>query len=138
LTAAVTQSSPVTEQRAIVGTFQYMSSEQVEGKKLDGRKWQVSNGGGEQPRWRNDGKEWFYLSPDAKIMAVPVKLEAGFGPGVPVALFQANPREVIATSEQFIYDVDPSGRRFLVNTQVKKTETQPISVILNWDAGLKK
>src|ERR1700746_1839430 len=37
LTAAVTQSSPMTEQGAIVGTFQYMSPEQVEGKDLDGR-----------------------------------------------------------------------------------------------------
>ena len=37
LTAAVTQSSPVTEQGVIVGTFQYMSPEQVEGKELDGR-----------------------------------------------------------------------------------------------------
>src|SRR5258708_24930343 len=37
LTAAVTQSFPMTEQGAIVGTFQYMSTEQVEGKELDGR-----------------------------------------------------------------------------------------------------
>ncbi len=37
LSAAVTQSSPMTEQGAIVGTFQYMSPEQIEGKELDGR-----------------------------------------------------------------------------------------------------
>jgi serine/threonine protein kinase len=37
LTGPVTQSSPMTEQGAIVGTFQYMSPEQVEGKDLDGR-----------------------------------------------------------------------------------------------------
>ena len=37
LTAAVTQSSPMTEQGAIVGTFQYMSPEQIEGRELDGR-----------------------------------------------------------------------------------------------------
>src|SRR6202047_1388618 len=36
-TAAVRQSSPITEQGAIVGTFQYMSPEQIEGKELDGR-----------------------------------------------------------------------------------------------------
>ena len=33
----VSPSSPVTEQGTIVGTFQYMSPEQVEGKELDGR-----------------------------------------------------------------------------------------------------
>ena len=37
LTGAVTQSSPMTEQGVIVGTFQYMSPEQIEGKELDGR-----------------------------------------------------------------------------------------------------
>jgi hypothetical protein len=31
---------------------------------------QVSTGGGEQPRWRGDGKELFYLSGESKIMAV--------------------------------------------------------------------
>src|SRR5437899_1450728 len=36
LTAA-TQNSPVTEQGTIVGTFHYMSPEQIEGKELDGR-----------------------------------------------------------------------------------------------------
>jgi Tol biopolymer transport system component len=101
-------------------------------------KWQVSSAGGEQPRWRGDGKELFYLSTDAKIMAVPIKPGTGFDPGAPVALFQANPREVIATSEQAIYDVDQNGQRFLINTQIKSAETQPISVILNWDAELKK
>ena len=34
---ATRQESPVTEQGTIVGTFQYMSPEQVEGKELDGR-----------------------------------------------------------------------------------------------------
>ncbi len=36
----------------------------------DGR-WQVSLNGGEQPRWRNDGKELFYVENDTMMMAVP-------------------------------------------------------------------
>ena len=37
LTAAATQTTPVTAEGTIVGTFQYMSPEQIEGKELDGR-----------------------------------------------------------------------------------------------------
>jgi Tol biopolymer transport system component len=101
-------------------------------------KWQVSSGGGEQPRWRSDGKELFYLSPEGKIMAAPVRTGANFDVGAPVALFQANPRELVATSEHFVYDVSKDGQRFLINTQVKNPDTRPMSVVLNWDAELKK
>ena len=99
--------------------------------------WRVSTGGGEQPRWAGNGREIFFLA-DGKIMAAPVSTAAAFDPGTPVALFDVSPREVLALTEQIVYDVDRSGQRFLINTQVKKVETQPFSIVLNWDAGLKK
>jgi eukaryotic-like serine/threonine-protein kinase len=98
-------------------------------------KWQVSNTGGDQPRWRSDGKELFYLSADSKMMAAPVNTGTNFDAGAPVPLFQANPREMVATSELFSYDVSSDGQKFLINTQLK-TEGTPMSVILNWSAKL--
>ena len=38
-----------------------------------GGKWQVSTAGGTDARWRPDGKELFFLAPDAKLMAVSVR-----------------------------------------------------------------
>jgi len=50
-------------------------------------KWQVSTGGGIQPRWRADGKELYFIAPDGKLMAASVTA-AGvtFAAGTPVAI----------------------------------------------------
>ena len=101
-------------------------------------KWQVSTGGGEQPRWRGDGKELFYLSSDGKMMAAPVTIGANFDAGTPVALFQTTPRQPVSGGDLFVYDVSRDGQRFLINTQVKQAESQPMSVILNWPTKLNK
>ena len=37
-----------------------------------GGKWIVSQGGGMQPRWRQDGRELFYQSADSTLMSVEV------------------------------------------------------------------
>jgi len=98
-------------------------------------KWQISNGGGDQPKWRSDGRELFYITPDGKIMAAPVTVGANFDAGTVSVLFQANPREMVATSEQVTYDVSKDGERFLINTRLK-TGTTPMSIVLNWTAKL--
>ena len=101
-------------------------------------KWQISTNGGEQPRWRGDGKELFYLSSDGHVMAVPVNTGVSFSTGgAPVALFQANPRQPVSYLDIFAYDVTRDGQRFLINTDVKPADTVPITVVLNWTAGLK-
>ena len=101
-------------------------------------KWQISTAGGEQPRWRDDGKELFYLSSDGKIMAAPVTSGANFDAGMPIALFQATPRQPVALQDFFVYDVSRDGQRFLINTPVKQAETKPMSVVLNWAAKVNK
>lgn len=101
-------------------------------------KWQVSTGGGEQPRWRGDGKELFYLSSEGKVMATPVTTGANFDAGTPVTLFQATPRQPVANFDLFVYDVSRDGQRFLINTPVKQEETPPMTLVLNWGAKLNK
>jgi eukaryotic-like serine/threonine-protein kinase len=101
-------------------------------------KWQMSTAGGTQPRWRGDSKELYFLASDSKLMAVPITGGPNFDAGSPVPLFQANPRVLVATSEKAAYDVSKDGQRFLVNTQLKDPEAQPMTVVLNWSAQLKK
>jgi Tol biopolymer transport system component len=97
-------------------------------------KWQISTAGGDKPRWRRDGKELFYIALDGKMMAVPVKSSATtFEPGLAIPLFETHVTGFIP------YDVAPDGR-FLLNTvaQDAAANTSPITVVLNWTAGLKK
>jgi serine/threonine protein kinase/Tol biopolymer transport system component len=103
-----------------------------------GSKWQVSRGGGEEPRWRRDGKELFYLAPDGKLMAADMKAGAGFEAGTPIGLFQTHPRQPISAMDFFSYDVTADGQKFLVNTKVDTSNSAPLSVILNWSSEMEK
>ena len=101
-------------------------------------KWQVSSGGGQEPRWRKDGKELFFLSRDSKMMAVPVSTGASFASGSPVALFQTHRRQPISSQDFYSYDVSADGQRFLIATQVDESAAAPLTVFLNWTSAMDK
>jgi len=94
-------------------------------------KWQVSRGGGSEPRWRGDGKELFYIAPGGVLTAVPVNGEGSFSSGTPVPLFQEHARSVISSTDLFTYDVTKDGNRFIVNRFVKPEHPVPLTIILN-------
>ena len=100
------------------------------------RRSQVSTAGGAQPRWRRDGKELFYIGPDARLMAVPVKTEGDFEAGIPTPLFHL-PASMV-TNVVTAYDVDPRGQRFLIGDVARPAIRSPIVVVLNWTEALKK
>jgi serine/threonine protein kinase/Tol biopolymer transport system component len=102
-----------------------------------GGKSHVSTDGGADPRWRRDGKELFYLSPERKLMAVPVKGETAFEPGVPKVLFQTRVPALTVYDRNF-YDVTKDGQRFLINTLMDETVSSSITLVLNWTARLKR
>ena len=94
-------------------------------------KWQVSRGGGSEPRWRGDGKEIFYIAPNGMLMAVPVNGVGIFATGTPAPLFQIHGRAPISSTDVFTYDVAKDGQRFLVNRYVKPEHVPPLTVLLN-------
>ncbi len=101
-------------------------------------KWQVSNAGGQEPKWRSDGKELFYMSRDGKIMAVSVSTGASFEAGTPVALFQTHRRQPMSSQDLFSYDVSSDGQRFLIATKLDEPNAAPLSVLLNWASEMEK
>jgi eukaryotic-like serine/threonine-protein kinase len=103
-----------------------------------GGKWMVSRGGGAQPRWRRDGKELFYIARDRMVMAVDISTSPAFKAEIPKALFESALLPAGATV--FRWDVSADGKRFLLNTlgtDAASAAQPPITVVLNWQAGLK-
>lgn len=98
-------------------------------------KWQVSTGGGTWPRWRHDGKELFYLSLDRKITSAEISaVGSRLVVGNVAPLFQVN----VATSLGWFYDVSTDGKRFVVLNQDPRQATEPLTLVVNWPALLKK
>jgi hypothetical protein len=96
-------------------------------------KWQVSRGGGEEPRWPGDGKELFYVSPEGKLMVSSVKIGPRFEATSPVPLFQTRRRQKISSQDVFTYAVDAGGKKFLFNNLMDQREAPALSVIRNWN-----
>jgi Tol biopolymer transport system component len=101
-------------------------------------KWQVSDGGGQEPRWRQDGKELFYVSADGKMMSVGVTTGASFKAGTPVTLFQTHRRQPVSAQDAFSYDVSSDGQKFLIITRMDEVSAAPPSVLLNWASEMEK
>jgi serine/threonine protein kinase len=93
----------------------------------------ISTAGGVYPRWSRDGKELYFVAPDAKMMAVSIRAtETKLEAGAPLTLFQTRRLggglNVIGRSHQ--YDVARDGR-FLINVDVESS-APPITLLLNW------
>jgi Tol biopolymer transport system component len=98
-----------------------------------GNRIQVSNGGGEAPRWSHDGKELFYLTGDAMV-ALTVS---------PDGSISTTPRRLFDRSAYYIsrfhsYDVSPDGKRFLMIRRDPESAPRQLNVILNWSEELEK
>jgi eukaryotic-like serine/threonine-protein kinase len=93
----------------------------------------ISTAGGVYPRWSRDGKELYFIAPDATMMAVSIRATATtIDAGAPAVLFQTHRlgggSNVIGRGHQ--YDVAADGR-FLINVDAELSAS-PITLLLNW------
>jgi Tol biopolymer transport system component len=100
-----------------------------------GGKWQISKDGGDQPLWRADGRELFFVSPDRKLMAVDLSLQGDVRAGGPKPLFSVRvpPNGISDNRSQYL--PAPDGNRFLVLVSTDERQDQPAVVVLNWPAA---
>jgi serine/threonine protein kinase/Tol biopolymer transport system component len=97
-------------------------------------KWQISTAGGNQPRWRRDGKALYYIGIDRTVMEASLTLH-----GDAVDIGDVRPYlKTNAITLRFggAYDVAPDGR-VLVNSTMGD-DTRTITMIANWPAELPK
>jgi Tol biopolymer transport system component len=101
----------------------------------DEGKWIISTAGGRAPRWSGDGKTLYYIATAGPLMAVQITADQSFRAGAPKALFNAP--ECLLGAPRQTWSVTPDGKRFLF-VAVAEQRSGPFTVMLNWQAALKK
>jgi serine/threonine-protein kinase len=100
---------------------------------------QISREGSSFVRWRRDSRELFYYASDGRLMAVPLLHATTLDVGIANPLFEPHtlngPSPAFGFRQQ--YDVAPDGR-FLLNVPMEDGTPETITVVVNWEAGLKK
>ena len=95
-----------------------------------GPKWMISTTDGFAPRWSGDGKRLFYTGLNAAFMAVDVQPGASFQSGTPRRLFNEG--------SPWYFGLSPAGDRFLFTEVATPGPPPPFTLVMNWQAGLKK
>jgi Tol biopolymer transport system component len=83
-------------------------------------------------KWSRGGREIVYSAFDGKVTSVEIDASHGLRVGTPKPLFQ------LPEGTGFDWDVSADGERFLLNVPVIKSSSIPLSLVLNWTAGLRK
>jgi len=108
-----------------------------------GKKIQVSadTRGGQQPRWRRDGRELYYVAPDRSIIAMAVESSGDtlrLGPARP--LFQTMMGSEGGLGTRASYDVTRDGLKFIVAESPAGSAdvNRPFTLLMNWRSSVAK
>lgn len=94
-----------------------------------GLKYQVTDGGGSNPRFSADGREFYYISQSQELMAVRFTPPAL---GQPRALFPLRVPNLNYGNADYIPLRDG---RFLINTSAMSRQRATATVVVNWNNG---
>jgi hypothetical protein len=91
----------------------------------------ISGGGGDQPVWRRDGAELFFVDPQGRLRSVAVRTgnDSNLTFGVPVEL-KVPPIGSGHWGTQ--YDVSPDGRRVYFLDRTREPAPREIAVVMGW------
>ena len=98
---------------------------------ISDRKWRISTAGGDQARWRGDGKELFFVAADGNMTAVTIKSGLSIEAGPPLTLFQTRIGEG-SGNVAFQYDVTSDGGQFVLATNYSAGSAPTLTVVVNW------
>ena len=114
----------------ISGAYEiYLQSLQADGTRGPQRM-RVTDSGGQQPRFRGDGRELFYLANDGRMMAVTLESDGErLRASAPTVLFQTRNLPAGAAAS-FEYDVTADGQRFLIGTILDGPNAKPPSPVI--------
>jgi hypothetical protein len=85
----------------------------------------VSQAGGSTPRWNPNGRELFFLTPDASMVAIPIVPGSKLKLGPSARIFQTSG---IGST----FGVARDGSRFLVLLPEAGSASTTLSLIFNW------
>ena len=98
----------------------------------DVRRYVLSSGGGDQPVWRADDRELFYVGPDARIRSVAIRFAPGGGAptfGTPAIL---NVPPIGYRHWGTVYDVSPDGQRIALPRASDMPGPREVGIVINW------
>jgi eukaryotic-like serine/threonine-protein kinase len=107
---------------------------------VEGGTWQISSGGGTEPKWTRDGRTLVFLGPKA-LMSTTVDTAASFSFSRPAAVLDRSPY-LFVDGPPTSYDLSPEGQRFLLvkpapaAADAAVVERPRIVIVQNWRQAL--
>jgi hypothetical protein len=94
----------------------------------------ISEKAGSDPRWRQDGRELFFIDGDGRLTSAemsPTSLR-------PLRVTPLFPTKLLAADSPYASGFQPNARgdRFLIRVPLNELESSPLTVTINWSHRL--